>query len=699
MWRRTCTLAVVLTLGVSNESSAETQLGYQLGLVQSVGTTATNNQLVLAGQGAEPPVVALQGLQLTTAVTGNLTLDVMTRALSHGFLLGTRFSQLFPVGAPDTAQAQLRQPQSQFDAAASYLARLERATYGLGFRAAYNFALNGRLGTAQDGAVQGGGAGNTLPGVQAGAFVVNSQIHSVVSELQWQLRQRTWDLNLIGRYQLQLNGIFSLANGPVGGQNVPGAAGTNLGAFVQSDAHLPGASLNFRHRVGTRGMIEFEALSDYTLPIPSQDIVVVDGINTTITVAQPVLPESWTSVGRLRYDHRLQLNRRIGVELASTVSFRVPTDLNGFPLLGESLRADVLAPTAQAFYFDRIQALDLFVSASAGGGVPFLFQPPIGFPQDPDTFDVFRGDVEPVFRLALRRRFEPIDVTAALFRNIAVGALGASAVVNEAVTLQVQYAFEAFQERMLASAGFNANRTRGAGLQAVADAGAVNNLAINAARANNNDGIGANAALLAPIWGSGPYSIDASVNYNFNWFDSDPDGLLLIDPNNPGAGTIPPTATHTVLFVVRLLWGRGPLQEITQAGGFVNGDELDAFSRDPASGSPLVSSQLSNFGAPIFSDTLGERPGEPVVERRSRQAEAEKRTVEARSDEARGRSDIVRGSTTVQQEEVETLERLEKEQEEQRTRRSRSFPEVPEDAGESEGSSDTSSDPPNNPQP
>src|SRR5262249_32637085 len=149
-----------------------------------------------------------------------------------------------------------------------YLARFEQPTWGFALGGGYALGSNGRLGTASDGSVQGGGAGQTLPsGTQVGAFLLNGVTHTVNARTQLQLTHLRWDLSFLGTYVYNNNGIFTLAPG------APGAApnllnSTNLGAFVQATTHTLSPSLTYRQRVGNSGTITTSALSIYTYPIP-----------------------------------------------------------------------------------------------------------------------------------------------------------------------------------------------------------------------------------------------------------------------------------------------------------------------------------------------------------------------------------------------------------------------------------------------
>jgi hypothetical protein len=194
----------------------------------------------------------------------------------------------------------------------------------------------------------------------------------------------------------------------------------------------------------------------------------------------------------------------------------------------------------------------LQVRASLGASQASLLQAPFGVGGDPAAFDAVRSAWIPVGELNLVRRFEPFDVNLVLTRNVGVGALGASAIVAEAVGLVINWVGDFGDRRLVTALGVNANRTRGVGQDLFtlpAEATAL-------VAAFDNDGLGANAGVAMPLWTSGDFSVDANLAYNFN--------RVVI--GRPVPGLPPELVTHVGLFTLRGLYGRGTAQDAAGAG-------------------------------------------------------------------------------------------------------------------------------------
>lgn len=694
-------LVGVATLVTPGLASAQVVLGYQLGLTQSVGTTLGDNlntQTLLAqqnqaNQGAADPtrpggaaapttpantqtaglsVSALQGVQLNTQATANLTLDIVTRTFNHGFVLGMAVGQLVPLAVPESEvqvggepvdiNAQLRERITTVQATATYLARLQLSTWTLSLGANYAFGLNGRLNNGASGGVGGAGGVGTLPAAPAGAFAFNGITHTAGGLFQLQITKLRWDLVFGTNYSYAQNGIYTLAAGALGGQGQAGAAATNLGAFIPANLHVITPTLVARARLGRRGLLTTDANVSYNVANEIRDgfEVFLDG-TTVVTRAPPPPPQTLINNLRLEYGHQFGRERTVGVDVQGTLSFRVTTDAQGVKLPGVGLRADSLIYTARAFWRDTLP-WELRVNAAVGAAQATLFQAPLGGAGgDPDAFEPVRSNWEPVGTLTLQRRFNPIDVTLVAARNVGVGALGASAIVAESAAITFQHIAEFGERRLVSNLGFNANRTQGVG-QELFEGFAANDPLV---AAFNNYGLGATAGFAMPILVSGPFSVDAVLTYNFNWVDTDPNDVT----------NIAPLATHVGLLTLRAIFGRGTAQGASGAGGQVDTDELDAFSANPATGAPLLTQRLLRQGAPLQT---GARPGEPPEARRdSRQAYQQSIRQQAIEQEAREKAGAMLGVGSSIEEEKRALEREKAEQKKREEERSRDFGEWP----------------------
>lgn len=661
-------------------AAAQVVFGYQLGVTQSVGTTVgddlntitflaeqdngntqtnANSDMGAAGATTVQPtdvttagvnVSALQGIQLNTQATANLTFDIITRTLNHGLVLGLAVGQLIPVAVPDSQievageavdlNAQLRERINTLQASATYLARLQRATWSLAFGGNYAFGLNGRLSNGASGGV--GAAVTTLPAAQAGAFAFSGVTHTAGSQIQLQVTKQNWDLVLGTTYNYSKNGIYTLAAGAVGGQGQAGAAATNVGAFVPANLHAITPTLVTRLRLGRRGVLSLNANSTYSVASEILDdfAVEVNG-ETIITRAPAAPPETLINTARLEYSHQFGRTRTVGANFASTLSFRVASDAGGVALPGATLATDALINTVQVFFRDNLP-WQVRANLSAGVAQSTLYQAPFGSPVDASApFALVRSSPEAVGNLTLQRRFEPIDVTLVAARGVGVGALGASAIVAESAGLTLQHILDLGERRLVTSLGANAQRTQGVGQELFGGVDPNDPLVA----AFNNYGYGATAAMALPLIVTGPFSVDATLTYNYNWVNTDPGDLI---------DGLTPLATHVGLFTLRGVFGRGTAQGAAGIGGRVDSDELDAFSANPASGAPLLTQRLLRQGAPLQT---GERPGEAVQPRRdSRQAYRQSIRQQKIEQEARQAAGAMLGTGSSEVEEERALE-------------------------------------------
>lgn len=657
---------VVLTPSLA---SGQTVVGYQVGLTQSAGgtfgddlTQIQQRQQNPAQAGAE--VQSLQGIQLNTTVTGNLTVDMIGNVASHGLVFGVAASQLLPFAVPDTAQAALRQQLSTLAATATYLARVQQARWNFNLGGGYTFNLNGRLQSGADGSLQGGvGGGGTLPAASAGAFAFNGISHTFNALTSLQLVRTRWDLTFGLNYTYTQNGVYSLAAGALGAQAQGGAAGTNVGAFIPANLHTISPQLAYRTRIGRRGNLNTSLITNVSLAQEIRDDVTVTGTVTTIVPGPPPPPQTIVNTALAEYAYNFDEAQALGASLTGIFSLRLPTDARGVTLPGAGLGPDTLITTARVFYRDDLPWA-LRLEAGAGVAQAHLLQAPLGAPVAAEDFEAIHSDPQPIADLRLTRRFEPVDVVLAASRAVGVGALGASALVADAASLTFTYTGDFSDRRVVANLGFNAQRARGVGREAFEALGTDPRITA----AFNNQGFGLNAGLLIPLFESGGFFFDSALTYTFTYSDTDPQDVLGIDP----------LRVHAGLFTLRGTWGRGTAQGASGAGGASDSDELDAFSANPRDGSPLTTARLVQQGARNF-DLPGQRPGQGQAEARrdSRQAYQQSLRQQKIEQDARDRSAAVQGTGSYQEEERRAQEREKKAAEAKEEERSRSFGEVP----------------------
>ncbi|MEQ9498277.1 MAG: hypothetical protein RIT81_15500 [Deltaproteobacteria bacterium] len=668
MSRASRILPAVASLLVATPASAQTVFGYQLGVVQSAGGTfgdPVNPLLVQQGQDGEENLPAdnvqqVQGVQLNTTVTANVTLDAVTDLINHGLVLGAAYTQLLPFAVPEDAQATLRERQSTFNATAQYLARVQEAQWGLQFGAGYVFSLNGRLPTAATGQV-GQAADATTPATSFGLFALNAQAHTFNAQLQHTLNRARWDLLSGVGYTYAVNGLFTLAAGGVGAQNQAAqngqiGVGTNLGGFILQNAHTITPQVEYRRRVNARNTLTLRANAAATITVAPEDRVIVEGINTTPIAAQIALPPTLVNNAEALWTYNANNERQFGGAVSGTFGLRVPVDGNFNAIPGASLGPDTVIWTARGFYQDLLP-LETRITLGVGVAQATLIQPPIGAPGDPATFEPVRSNLTPLADATLRRRFEPVDVALAVGRAVGVGAFGASAVVTDTAALTFTHVTE-WEMPLTTTVGFNAQRTQAVGQDLFRGVDPRDPVVA----AFNNQGFGAIANIAYPIFREDPFAFDLNASYSFTYNDLDPTDAQGLEP----------IRQHLALLAIRGTFGRGAAQQAVGAGGRRDTDELDAFSANPRDGSPLITQRLLGQGAPVLQ--RGERPGLPPREagrRDSRQQYQQSLRQEQLEQEARDRSTAVQGIGSYYEEEQRRLEAERDKQEEAAEQRDR----------------------------
>lgn len=670
---------------------AQTAIGYQLGVEQATSTILGEDletqsfenrediavrDTLLRNAGLNPPfnpagaanlnpaeragtdVSPLQAVQLTTTVFGGLTIDRPAPVLSQGLILNGRFSQLFPLGVdPDSPQGTvLDENLSIADLNAIYLARVSVARWQFSFEGAYNLRMNGRLLNAPDGSIQGQQSDDPAA-VATGAFTTDGITQIVSARLALGLVRRRQDATLFFEYSYTDDGVFSLAPGALGFQGLPGAASTNLGAFASASVHTLTPSFEFRQSLGRQGRWTLNLSSSYSAAIRPEDEVTITGINTEIIPAVFTPPETLVHGAETQIDWRSRLTRRrVGIRGGGFFTQRRATGADGTDLPGSVLGPDALLYSGRVFYADTLP-WQLQLDISVGAAQAHLFQAPLGAVVDLEAFENLRTEWEPVGRLELRRRLDPVDMQLSLAREIEVGVLGTSALITEAASLTfVHTARVTSQRRVVTNLGFNFNRSNGLGRDEIPIlVGPSTNF--NLLAASDNIGFGANAGVIVPLFRERQFTVEGVFNYNFNWIDADPNGLLTPDRAeidcaaitvSPGANraqacadlerevrrlernaTLVPVATHVALLTVRGTWGQG----LATARGRASSSAYDPFVRDPRSGSSVFTDRLRSRDRRIFD--RGDRPSEPVAPQLEDRATYEARERQERRERTR----------------------------------------------------------------
>lgn len=647
-------------------ATAQTVIGYQLGVIQTAGGTFgdDNNPLLDANPDNPAAVQQIQGVQLSTTVSGNVTADIVTNTLNHGLALGVAYTQLFPFAVPETAQATLRDRLSTVNAVAAYLARIQEARWGLQFGAGYTFGLNGRLQNGAAGGVTGDDAG-TLPAANAGAFAFNARTHTFAAQIQHTLNRRRWDLLSGVNYTYTINGLFTLAAGGFGAQNAAGAVGTNVGAFIPQNVHALTPQLEYRRRFDARNTFILSGSAALSVTEEVEDQVVTDeNGRLTIVPAQFQIPSTIVNTLDATWTYNATLERVFGATANAVFGLRPPTDPNGMPIPESSYRSDTFIWTLRAFYQDLLP-LETRLTIGAGVAQATLFQPPLGVPGDPELFEPVRSNLTPIADITLQRRFEPVEVSLIAARAVGVGAFGASAIVTDNAALVFTHVSR-WEMPLTTTVGFNAQRTRAVGQELFRGVAPNDPIAV----AFNNQGYGAVAQIAYPLYRDDPFAFDVTASYNFTYNDLDPEDVTGFEP----------IRQHIALLALRGTFGRGAAQQAVGAGGRRDTDELDAFSANPRDGAPLVTQRLLTQGAPMLD--RGSRPGLPPepTRRDSRQQYQQDLRQETLDREARERSDAVLGEGTYAEEEARKQKAERERQERAEEERKREFEPWPMDA-------------------
>ncbi|MCB9652538.1 MAG: hypothetical protein H6729_00205 [Deltaproteobacteria bacterium] len=618
-------------------ASAQAVFGYQVGVTQSVGTTVSDNPEVFQAQddvvNNQAGVARLQGLELGTTVNANVTVDAATATFEHSGIVGASFSQLIPTATNEDLQALLRERVTTVQATAGYLGRRTSPTFTWAWAARYGFGLNGRLGNASNGSVEGGGAGNTLPGAELGAFIINGQTHTLDLETAVEFLRPLWDTRVGLTYGYANNQVFTLVGGGQSGSASSGqnTTTTNIGAFIPITAHTFGASANYRRRI-RRSTIEAGSSAFFTLP------VVPDGSGTSAGIIQ--VPQMITDNTNVVYSWQHTPDRLFGAEATATINFRQPIVTNAATNVASSeggMSLDTLILGARGIYQDFYRWGEIRIHTHLGVAQANILQAPAeGLGTDAQgtstSFQPIYGRPHLIFALELGREFEPFDLSLRVERALNAGALGMAAIISDQASAVLGYFPEIADRRLAIEVGFNAGRNREAEATGSANVATATNEGSRAiAVANNNDSLGATAQVAVPIYVEGSFAIDTSLAYGFSWVDRDPANVQTNPP-------LFPTRTHTALFVLRGTWGRGTLQQATNAGGQQEFDPEDPTYTRNADGARLGSSQLLGSSAPSLSER-GRRPGEAPTERQDSISayEAQRRRKEA-EDAARQRS-------------------------------------------------------------
>ncbi|MEE2902291.1 MAG: hypothetical protein VYC39_08175 [Myxococcota bacterium] len=717
-------IASLFLLGiVALSSRAQAQdfiLGYQLGVVQGAGAGQSNDpfQFDLDDQIEntldQPLVSRFTGVNLSTQLTGNLTLDIPGRWLEQSFLAGASLDQQIPYNAPEQLRAELQQAQTSLVANGNYLLRHVRPTHGIALNLGYAFVQNGRLSNA------GGGASSsllaeTLPGASAagGVLTVTDDTHTANVELQLELTQQNWDLSIVPGYVFTDNGVFNLLdNGVPGGAaddfnltgatcgGVPNLATTGTttpGCFILATVHDFSLRVENRIRLSRRHNLNTDAQMQWFIPrIPEED------------QAQPI-QETLITEGNISYLYNRVGVQNFGIGFNATYGLRSPE--NPFLLLGpevldsqesrsefdESLRPDTFIYGVSFLYNDRYRLLELDLNLELGFAQANLLQPPIGAlpaPECPllggcqqdqliffsaDDFAPIRAAIEPQFRLTLAREFEPFNLELVALREVGLGALGASALVTTGAGVNLRHALRLNNgEAIVTTLGTNIAELEPVGEDLFLGFDDVGQLAAQL----QNRVIAFNANIEIPLFEVGDTLFDATFTYNYVYVDQDPTGELR-DLQTQDAGLdnqvarvgnvgppipLSPTETHLGVLAVRGVWGRGSLQTARGGGG---GPPRDQFSQDPRTGGPLGSARLVNGDQPLLDGTAGRAPGMPreATSARQRHQQQKRRLEESKKRVNRGR--LLNQNKTAQQEREEAdreEDRKRKESEEKRTR-------------------------------
>ena len=714
--------AIALAVSLPAAGHAETVVGYQVGASGSVAGQVTDNDQLFVDQqvGAERQGQTFTGLRTTLAAAGNLSIDVLARAVDQAFVLGIGYNQMIPALVPNDVNAQLEQGPGALNANANYMLRVVRPGYGFGLGAGYGFATAGRVATEADGtAAAVADVGNTQPGQDIGGALINGISHTAVARGQFQILRRDWDVNVQANYSYIDNGIFALAGGERG-VDAEGNFGNATGQFVSSNAHVLALDVEARAVIQRRNNLVARVQGNLTLPEfrdPPRD---ENGQILQGFAGVRALNETLVLGADLSYFYAFNQQRRLGLRAGGNLSFRTPANGRGEALLtgptagasqcpitdansvvddtkcGEfvdPLQVDALIWRTEAFYADQLP-WRVGLTVAAGVAQARLLQAPPGAQGEPDpalggffiNASEFRGvtsNIEPIFSVTLGRDFEPIAVAITGARQVGPGTLGAAAVAtwlaNVTFTGQIQIDM---LRALRMNLGFAYTQTDGVGTDLFPTCPAdptvprpeacVEGISV---AAFDNRSFGANLNLALPLFSEGGVGVDMSLAYTFRYADlnpnNDPQVALLVSE---------PFFDHTAFLILAMSFARGTLQGRNQA---FDPATMDAFSANPRTGSPLVSATLMNQGAQMVTGTEGARPGqmpdpnsraaiEAQLERSERQEQVEL--------EAMKRLDAVKESDDIVEAEAEALDAAAEEAAKRRGKRTREFGQWPMDA-------------------
>lgn len=717
---QTIFILAAATFASTSAWAQDSFVGYQLGYVQGAAGSQSNdpfqfdNDLELTNTLDSPLVSRFAGFQFTSQVTGNLTLDIPGQILEQSFLLGAAFDQQLPYQVPEDAREDLRQAQSGFIANANYLLRHVRPTYGVALNLGYAFTQNGRLANNAGGG--GGIQNNTLPGATAlnGMLSITDDTQTGNVEAQFEITKQSWDLSIQPRYVYTDNGVYNLLdNGPPG---ITDNAGLNVGAvtcngvinltttgtitpgcFVIASSHDLSFSVENRIRLNRRNNLNSELNLQWFIPVLTEE----DRFQS--------IPETLIAEAQIGYLYNPSGRRNFGLSIGGVNSLRSPEDpfLNGQEAaLSDELRADTLIYRSQLLYNDRIRAAELDVAFSVGLAQAVLYQPPLGALPAPecflaggcddnaqllvytvDHFSPIRAEIEPEFRINLRRRFEPFNLELTLLREVGVGALGASALVTTGGAFNLRHVLRLGERRaMVSNLGINYADVQAIGQSLFLGFDDVDQWAAQL----ENRVLAINAAVAIPLFEVGGMVVDANLTYNLTYIDQDPTGDLRQFQDLAQAETnqidrlgnigppvpLQPTHTQVGLLTIRAVWGRGTLQTGSALGGG-GGGSADPYGQDPRSGAALGSARLIDGEQPLLDGTAGPAPGLPPDAQSDRERFTRSKSQKKIENKNNARGKVLNQNKTAQQEAEDAEKAEEEKQKKAKKKRSREFDDWP----------------------
>jgi len=598
---------------VSPASAGDLRFGWQVGVTQAaqglVSGGASSFDVVGTSSATAPFVASVGGLTFTTVANLTTSLDYSGHGWDHGLVAGIALNQQVPTLQPRGVAGV---SQTGFTANASYLARRARALWAIELGTNYAFGLNGQLAPSENGGTNvTGDVGATG---EVGRFTVRGQSHAVGFSSLLSLDRARWDASLRARYDFSLNGAATLITSPAAG------LGTPLTAFVPATTHTFNPSAELRRRFGRNNLAVITGSTRWTIPVVAD---LEEGL------AQNVVPETLAIEGSGTIEHRFVDETRGFVSISSTLGYRVPTSLaaegesvSGLPIIDRDtgqpfgLRPDTLIYRSELGLEGRLVKLEIGYRLSAGVAQARLFQPALGTAQE--RFAVYTipvvGAVLPIFSGSLDRRFDPVDLNLIVSRSVALGGLGASAVINDSASLAASVSIRATSSTELrVSAGVSANRVSNAGGDQVPTPPRIRGARGNevlAALTTGSASLGARLSVDAPLYRAGGLAFDGNASYGYTYIDPTID--TVPDPDRPLAA-LAVGDSHSILVSVRGTFGDGPVDAATTE---TVDERLDAYTTNPRDGSPLISARLLNLrGAGQQQQSIA--PGIPAANARS----------------------------------------------------------------------------------